>query len=116
MKEFGEPSFIKSKFRQVSGFESFPAEISFLIHHRNCSIPWVGDCIVCGNTQFQDGKYFVDYPTVTTGSDIAINVSCHPFKLTIVIPMNLITFTPFNSCGMMVRKLMGSHRKSVTDF
>jgi hypothetical protein len=30
--------------------------------------------------------------------------------------MNLITFNPFNSCGMTVRKLMGSHRKSVTDF
>jgi hypothetical protein len=86
MKKFGEPSFIKSKFRQVSGFESFRAEISFLIHHRNCSIPWVGDCIVCGNTQFQDGKCFVDYPTVTNGSDIAINVSCRPFKLTIVTP------------------------------
>jgi hypothetical protein len=73
---------------------------------------WERCCLTCGNVQLRDRVdssspflTFADYPMVTNGCDIEINVVCRPFKLSIVTPLGTVTENNFRPCEMRVRNM-----------
>jgi hypothetical protein len=62
-------------------------------------------CLLCGDVRLRDGTYFADYPTITNGCNIEINMMCREFKLTIVTPKGTITVDKFKPCEIPMWKL-----------
>jgi hypothetical protein len=81
----------------------FRCQIEWLLQDRLQTKPQC--CLTCRNVKLRNGTSFADYPTITNGSNIEINMGCRPFDLTIVTPQGTITIEKFIPCGNTLSKL-----------